>query len=458
LNSTLSPRTQLAAFLSSATRFAFAALLFSSPWMIQWLDVQRRVGPLYAGYTDFYVYPSDLFLGLTLVLGFLALVVGGKKVQRGPWYFFFPLAALVALSFATALMGVDPALTLYHSVRLLGLFGLYIVLVNTPMRAEWIVVPLALAVLAQGSVGILQFVRQSSLGLGDFGELSLSPAETGVSILRIGDARFLRAYGLTEHPNLLGGLLAFALVYLLGYYLAPAHGRARYLVLAPLALGIVALFVTFSRSAQLAFAIAAFLLALTALRDAAQRRRHLLDLALAALLCAAALVVPIANNQPLLWQRAGQGNAFTNNVGEQRSLDEREQLIESANRIFYQHQLLGVGNGALPLAMYFLDTEFPRNMYDFQPAHLVVLDAAAELGIVGGGIWLWLMVAPLLVMWRQRAKMISNAWIAAAAAAVIVTLIVGFFDYYTWLWQAGRLWQWSAWGIFAAAFAVVPSE
>jgi O-antigen ligase len=426
--------------------------------MIQWLDVQRRVGPLYAGYTDFYVYPSDLFLSLTLGLGFLALVIGGKKIKRGPWYFFFPLAALVALSFISAPMGIDPALTLYHSVRLLGLFGLYIVVVNTPLRAEWVVVPLVLAVMVQGSVGILQFARQSSLGLSDFGELSLNPATTGISILRIGDARFLRAYGLTEHPNLLGGLLAFALVYLLGYYLAPAHGRARYLVLAPLALGIVALFFTFSRSAQLAFGIAAFVLVLTALRDAAQRRRHLLDTALAALLCTAVLVVPIVKNQQLLWQRAGQNNAFTDNVGEQRSLDEREQLIESANRIFYQHQLLGVGTGALPLAMYFLDTEFPRNQYDFQPAHLVVLDAAAELGIVGGGIWLWLMVVPLLVMWRQRAKMISHAWLGAVAVAVIVTLIVGFFDYYTWLWQAGRLWQWIAWGLLAAFFTVVPSE
>jgi hypothetical protein len=73
---------------------------------------------------------------------------------------------------------------------------------------------------------------------------------------------------------------------------------------------------------------------------------------------------------------------------------------------------------------------------------------------LGGFFWLWLMLAPLIVIWRQRAQLVSKPWIATIAAAVIVLLIVGFFDYYPWFWQSGRLWQWSVWGLFAAVFSI----
>ncbi|MBI4670132.1 MAG: O-antigen ligase family protein [Chloroflexi bacterium] len=453
MNHTLTPRARAAALMTRATQLAFAALLFTSPWMLQWLDVQRRVEPVFAGYTDFFVYPSDLFLGLTVGLGLLRPFVEGPRFKRGPWYFFFPLVALVALGLASTLVSVDPALTLYHSVRLLFFFGLYLALVNTPLRAEWVAVPLALAVLIQSSVAILQFAKQASIGLQALGELSLNPAETGLGILRYDDVRILRAYGLTDHPNLLGGFIAFALVYILGYYLHPAHGRARYLFLAPLALGIVALFFTFSRSAELAFGIAAALMVLALLRDQATRRLRTRDVGIAVALCALLLILPVVGNQRLLAQRVGLANAFVENFNEARSLGERDELMESANRIFYQRQLLGVGNGALALGMFYLDNEFPRDQYFIQPAHLVVLDVAAEFGILGGFVWFWLMLAPLAVMWQKRAGLMSNAWCAAIAAAVVVTLVVGLFDYYTWFWQSGRIWQWSAWGLFAAVFA-----
>lgn len=455
---TMSPARERAGFLLRlATRVSFAVLLFLSPSMLQWLDVLRRLEPVYSGYTDFFLYPSDLFLGLTLLFGLTAPFVSGAGFKRGPWYLTFPLAALVLLSFVSAPGGVDPALTLYHSVRFLAFFGLYLVLVNTPLKPEWVAVPLGLAILVQGGVGILQFINQSSIGLQAFGELVLDPAETGVSILRYDDLRILRAYGLTDHPNLLGGFLAVALIFVLGYYLdsknAAAH-RVRYLALAPLAIGTVALFYTFSRSSQLAFAIGAAFIILAGLRLPERRRRTLVDLGLAGLVLLVATSVPFVTNQRLIAQRVGQENAFNENSGEVRSLIERDELIESANRVFYQRQLLGVGNGALTLGMYYLDPEFPHEIYYYQPAHLVLLVVAAEMGMLGGFFWLWLMLAPLAVMWLRRTQIITQPWSAAVSAAIIVLVVVGMFDYYSWFWQSGRLWQWSVWGLFAAVFSI----
>lgn len=443
-------RERLAKWSVLLGRLAFAVVLFSSPWMLQLIDIQRRLNDVYSGYTDFFVYPGDLFIVLTIVFGFAAPLLGGLRWKRGPWYLTFPLAALVALSFVGVLTGIDPALTLYHSVRFLLLFALYLAVINLTPTPEWVAAPLALAVVIQSTVAILQFLKQSSLGLQAWGELVLDPTDVGTSILRVGDLRYLRAYGLTDHPNLLGGFLCFALIFILGYYFQSAR-RVRYLFLLPFGLGITALFYTFSRAAELALMLGVALMVWAWLRPTATRARRWRDLMIAAAVAAVAVLVPLASNQTLLLQRLGEGNAFTENVSEARSLDERDALIESANRVFYQRQAFGVGNGALALGMFLLDKDFPKGTYYYQPAHFVLLDVTAELGILGGLVWLWLMLAPLVAAWVRRAQLYANPWFAAITAAVVVTLVVGFFDYYTWFWQSGRLWQWSAWALFGAA-------
>jgi hypothetical protein len=43
-----------------------------------------------------------------------------------------------------------------------------------------------------------------------------------------------------------------------------------------------------------------------------------------------------------------------------------------------------------------------------------------------------------------------------AIALLLSITIVGFFDYYTWLLVPGRLWQWLAWGLWAAAYKQIP--
>lgn len=459
MNSTFISGTRLSAGLTLAARLAFAGLLFSSASMWRWVDVERRVPPLFGGYTDFFVYPSDLFLLLTLAFGFPAILVSGKRITRGPWYLTLPLVALVTLSFISTFVSVDPPLTLYHSIRLLLLLGLYFVLCNLVPPAVWVAVPLALGVMAQGGVAILQFVNQSSIGLGRLGELPLDPLKTGTSILRYDDVRILRAYGLTDHPNLLGGFLAFALIFILGYYFALADfgsrkRRLRVLLFLPLALGLIALFYTFSRSAQLAFGMGVVVVFAASLRGRAQRSLRLREWLVVALVGVSALAVPFINNQRLIAQRVGQANAFSDNVGEARSLNERDELTNSANRLFAAHQLWGVGNGALTLTMYYLDKQFPGDTYYYQPVHFVLLVAATELGLFGGFFWLWLMAMPPLVMWLRRAPLIQDVWRAAIAASVIMLLVVSFFDYYPWLWQAGRVWQWSAWGLFAGVFSI----
>jgi hypothetical protein len=448
-------REHIAEISLSAARLAFAALLFISPLTLRQTMVARPVGNIFSSYTDFSVYGSDVLLLLTLGLWLFSHILSGRPICRGPWFLTWPIVGLVILSWIGVISAVDPQLTFYNSARFTLLLGLYFFLLNARVTPVGVVLPLALGVLLQASVASAQFYYQHSVGLGALGELTLNPADSGASILRVGDVRVLRAYGLTEHPNVLGGFIAFALVLMLGCYLHQANSfRWRYLLLFPLAVGGVGLFLTFSRAAAVAFLAGTTLLALAAIWLSSTRARRVLEIAIAGGAMLAAAALPILANRQLIAERIGQSNSFVNNSNEQRSLAERDALMESANRVFYKHEILGVGNGALPLAMFKFDDQFQKQYY-YQPAHFVLLDAAAELGLVGGLLWLWLLVAPALAVWIRRRDIVSNPWFAAAAAALLVITIIGFYDYYPWLGVPGRLWQWSAWGLFGVSFPAI---
>ena len=101
--------------------------------------------------------------------------------------------------------------------------------------------------------------------------------------------------------------------------------------------------------------------------------------------------------------------------------------------------------------MYLRDKDFPKQFY-YQPAHFVLLDVAAELGLLGGMCWLWLLVIPWLALVIRRRAVLRAPWLVACAAALLVITIIGFFDYYPWLLEPGRVWQWTAWGLYGAAY------
>jgi hypothetical protein len=451
-------RERLAAGLVNTSRLAFAALLFVSPFAWSWNLLERRSGNVFSSYTDFWLFLSDLFLLLTLGFWLLSRLARPRPLRRGPWFLTVPIVGLVTLSWVGVFTGIDPALTLYHSIRFTLLLGLYLFLVDVNPAPLWIVVPLALGLVIQTFVAIGQFNAQHSIGLAAWGELSLDPKDSGTSIVRVGEARVLRAYGLTDHPNVLGGFIAFGLVLLLGYFLsAPIHSRARYLALLPLALGGVGLLLTFSRAAAVGFLAGVLLEVFVIPWLQSTRARRSVDVALAGTIMLAVTAVPLLANQELIAVRLGQNNAFEENSNEQRSLAEREALMASTNRLFYKHEIIGVGNGALPLAMYRLDDQFQIEYY-YQPAHFVLLDAAAELGLVGGMVWLWLLVVPAPALWLKRGQVVARPWLAVTGAALLVMTIVGFYDYYPWLGAAGRLWQWSAWGLFGAAYQALAED
>ena len=114
----------------------------------------------------------------------------------------------------------------------------------------------------QSIVAIFQFISQKSIGLSIFRESVFSVYDLGVAKIVINGDVFIRAYGLFSHPNILGGFLTVSLLITMAYPLIfrktmfhVEHMVYNWLYKAIIFIQLLALFLSFSKSAILAFII-----------------------------------------------------------------------------------------------------------------------------------------------------------------------------------------------------------
>jgi hypothetical protein len=426
-------------------KLAFGLLLVLSPFRARIDLLARPTPPLYGDYTNFLLFWSDLAALLTLALWAVTLWArhGWRSVSLGPPFLSVPIAGLLGLGWIGIPFAVDPGLAAYTAIRLTVLAALALYVLNEFEGLAQLRVPLAAMVGIQAVVAIAQVSAGHSVGLEGLGEHTLDPS-MAVSVVTAADgSRVVRGYGLTDHPNILGGLLAFASLLLV---VAPGRddpgGRVWAKVL--FAAGAAAVLLTFSRSAGLALGVGfAVLAGMLVARRAADRGavRHLVGAAaLAAVVC---LPFALAYGPYVL----ARSDLFGDIETEARSLSEREALTIAANDVFLDHPILGVGLGGLPQAI--RDAQ-PQFEYPYQPAHVVLLDVAAETGAIGALLYLAILVTPWLALARQRPRWTPD--LAAMSAALAALSVVGMFDYYTWSYPAGRIWTWVVLALWAAAY------
>lgn len=447
----------LADYIRLLARLSLGGTIIFIPFRYRTVLLSRPIPPIYQDFTDFLFFASDFFLIAMLVfwgLGVWVTPQPGRRVSRktGPFFLTYPLLAVVLVSGISVFFSVDRALSIYHFIRFLLLAGMYLYIVNEVHSLKDVAVPILIQVLIQAWVGVAQSLAQHSLGWYSLGELELDPAWSGVSVITAAGVRSLRAYGLSDHPNILGGGLALALLILMGWYLerdlekAWRWQPARAVCLLP---GWVCLFLTFSRAAWLGLfggliGGAAMLLKTRQFRTLAT----LTGLTGAWVLAAS----------PFLWHylpsigiRINPPSAETggHEIVVDASLAERRVLGEAANQIFSENALWGTGLGTLPIAMRAVYPEFPL---DYQPVHNVLLDVASEIGLFGGLFYFLAMLAPWLALWLNRERLLFGPALIATSAALLAATLIGLFDYYLWYLIPGRLWQVLAWALWAVTF------
>jgi O-antigen ligase len=340
---------------------------------------------------------------------------------------------------------LDGQLTLYHIFRLSGMFLFYLYIVNEVTSPLIFIVSISAQLVFQSIFAILQFFLQSSVGAQNFGEHILNPAWSGVSIVSDGTERLLRSYGLAEHPNILGGCLAFGMVMLLGVYLYGDKKNRKSVALVFL-MGLLALFFTFSRSAFLAlFAGTGFLVIENIV---ARRWDNLKSLVWLTLICLLLLSPFVYRYFDFLEARVNIGNSFEKIQAEAFSVQERFALNRIALRIFLKEPFSGVGIGASPLAIKKYYPEFPGH---FVPPHFSLLAVAVEAGTPGLISYLFMLTLPLIVLMKRK-DLAADPVLMTASAVLVSFTVVGFFDIYPWLLLPGRLWHWMALGFWVVAY------
>ncbi|HFC12455.1 MAG TPA: O-antigen ligase domain-containing protein [Anaerolineae bacterium] len=315
------------------------------------------------------------------------------------------------------------------TVRRIGRIWLLLIMVagiqTLQLPLKQIAQLLALHLLGQSALAIAQFQRQASVGLHWLGE-----AQLGENVLRMGDQFVMRAQGFTEHPNLLAIVLLTSLFVLLAGISAETPLQSL-LFLSVLLLGSSAFFFTFSRAATLGGLLALlFLLGqhITTPQGLFKQRR-LLPVALIILMP----VLLLGYFYRDIWL----SRLTISSTLEFTSIQERVIHNQVALAMLQEYPLFGVGarNGQFLFSNYFV-VEAPIS----QVIHSTVMLISAELGFIGGLLWLAILLYPPLYTIRQRKYLTPTQHILTAA--LLPYLIVDWTSPAAWDTPTGSLLRW----------------
>ncbi|MBU3956935.1 O-antigen ligase family protein [Patescibacteria group bacterium] len=329
------------------------------------------------------------------------------KIQKN-WV----VGAIFIFLLVNSFLAVNRGAAFYKLIKVLEFtfLGFYIAKSNYTLYA--IRYPLSLAVVYSSLIAIFQFVKQASLG-GIFwwlGERNFNIITPGIAKAIINGRLVLRPYATFSHPNVLAGFFLVAIILLLGNFkltnqlinkLKKNWSIGIYWILVFI-LALIGLVLSFSRATWLIGLLVGFGLVT---RSWWGKKRRVAGLIF--------LLVLIG----VFYYR------FALPLSGQETLTQRFSLAQIAIEMIKASPLAGVGlNNFIPrLPDYW--QQFGMT-YWLQPVHNVFLLIAAETGLVGLLIFLW-----LLVLIYKR-LLVTGHWSLIVAVSIIFAL--GLFDHY-WL-------------------------
>ena len=248
-----------------------------------------------------------------------------------------------------------------------------------------------------------QFSRQSSLGLWILGERSLNAATVNIAHSQIFGKQLLRPYGTFSHPNVVA---AFVLIYLIlsGHTLFVNKLKKSSFII--LLISLVAVFVTFSKSAILVLVIYSTVIG--------QRFKYYLLGTFLLILLIVVFIRILPSSQIATYS-------------------ERLTLVQAGLDIALKNPLFGVGSGNFILELSKLNLFSIGEVRLLQPVHNVFLLILAENGIIG-----------LVLFGVFLTAVVTYANTPAKIGLFLVLLVFATFDHFLWTINQGRLIFWLA--------------
>jgi hypothetical protein len=304
----------------------------------------------------------------------------------------------------------SPWVAVYKWVKVAEFVGLGWYIIKTRPDLSWVTFPLSIGVLYSSVLAITQFILQHSVGgpLWLLGERSFTVTTPGVARLDVPQL-LLRPYATFPHPNVLGGFLAVLLPVMM-------HNtkRKKLYDLLTITVGLLALCITFSRSAWIVGGVA---IALSSARIMNYEFRIMKKALFAGFVLFIILYSLFMIQGSLTIQRTDE------------SFERRIELNQAAIRIWQHSPLVGAGLGNFLVELpKFTDA---REVNFLQPTHNIYLLLLSETGMVGLVLFLWLVWRGILGNADNKGNM--------RRISLIVLLVLGLVDHYPVTLQQGQL-------------------
>jgi O-antigen ligase len=161
--------------------------------------------------------PGNVALAVGNDINYVKVGSGDKKNILRLWFYVAGLAILFFSAFGIYTAWDKPFL-LYNTLRIFSALALTWLVINFGERKN-LTQSLIVAAAICSLWGWTQFASQTATANKWLGLAEHSASTPGVAVFITENARLLRSYGPLDHPNVLGGLLAIALMLLISYKL-----------------------------------------------------------------------------------------------------------------------------------------------------------------------------------------------------------------------------------------------
>ncbi|MBP9869810.1 O-antigen ligase family protein [Patescibacteria group bacterium] len=396
---------------SLAWKFAILAL----PWQTRWfLDAQLAGWPWEQGRLSFYV--SWIPLIVAVVLGWRLIPRSQRRVSRTTMGLIAGLFVLSIIATRFDVSALRAGLQWWVQVGLLAsfVFVLRRQAICWKKVATWTVI----ALIPHAILGIIQYANQEVWGASLLGIATQLPENAGVSVVEHGLFRVLRVYGGFPHPNIFGGWLVIGILTSLLLATWSEEKKFALFAMASSSLFLIALLLTYSRSAWLALLVGGIVLLGYVIRK--KKLNHFFLLACGATILAGG-IVGFSQKEHLL------ARGDTSSRLEAQSLSARAQSLQNGWMSFRAHPLIGSGPNADLLVHV---PESGRTTSPLEPPHAFLLLALANFGILGMMLWGALMYR------LKRSRSVGPIFPACIFLAPL--FVVGLFDHYLWSYWSGQ--------------------
>jgi hypothetical protein len=423
---------------------AILTAFFLVPW---WLRPQYQ-RPEWLSFTPPYFFGFLLTIPVGIaIVGWIVLGFPGLRSALNDGRRWWIASAVLLLSWA--LLSIQwanhPRDSVNAASQLAGVMLFTLVITCAGPSARQVTAALAMGLIFQAVIAIAQTSLQHQVGLAWLGEFEVRAKNVGLSILSDGPDIWMRPYGMTIHPNVIGGYFAVALLAMTGWLPDLGLQRWRYIVrLGVAALGLWALCLTFSRSAWGALVVGLIVIALGWRKIGLKiPRQRLLIVTMGAVLLIGIFGVSYGR---WIAQRTdfASASAATSDTTENRSISDRRVFFEIALQVIREHPLQGVGIGNFAWEATEIIRQGPyKGWLKGDNVHNIALLAFGELGTIGFGLWLLTWLSGLI----QAIRMVRDPFAIGLVAGCVALLAIGMLDHYPWSIFHFALLLWSTLGI-----------